>query len=57
MTKKDLIALVQQTDAAQALKNMVISYIEKAHSIGFAEGMIAATKIQSQVFELLGPNP
>jgi hypothetical protein len=53
MTKTEIIKRVNESSADEALKKMVISYINLAYSIGFEDGMKAATQTQSAVFDML----
>jgi hypothetical protein len=58
MTKQDIIDLVEsaepETDPlTRKLKDTVISYIESAYSIGFADGMARGTEVQSKIFEMV----
>lgn len=57
MRKADIIKLVQDSEADNSLKKMVISYIEIAYQAGrdegFAEGMKAGNQITSGVFSML----
>ena len=56
-TKQELIDTVRQSLAGIILEKeiagMVIAAIERAHSIGFNEGMMAANKVREQTEEML----
>ncbi len=53
MTKQELIDIVNGSTAESDLKEMVIAYIRIAYDAGFQEGMIVASKVQSQAFDML----
>ncbi len=53
MTKQELIDKVNGSTAESDLKEMVIAYIRIAYDAGFQEGMMVASKVQSQAFDLL----
>ena len=57
MTKEDLIKEVRETKSegilSNAVKEMVISYIETSYYVGFNEGMKVASDIQNKTFNML----
>ena len=54
MTLTRIIELINESGVDQKLKDMVISYVQLAHQIGFEEGVKHTTEMQRKVFEVMG---
>lgn len=55
MTKQEIIKRVQESTADEALKKMVISYINLGYDQGFENGMKRAGEMQLATLELINP--